>query len=88
MSRPSRRGARTAIIRAVTSWPKREQVDPADLIGAGEILKLVGWKTRKSLLDAQKTRGFPPPVVLVPGARLWHREDVERWIELRERTAL
>jgi hypothetical protein len=37
---------RTLRRRAVTSWPKREQVDPADLIGAGEILKLVGWKTR------------------------------------------
>ena len=70
MSRSSRKSARTAIIRAVTSWPKREQVDPADLIGAGEILKLVGWKTRKSLLDAQKTRDFPPPVVVVRGARL------------------
>lgn len=72
---------------AVTSWPKRDQVDPADLIGAGEILKLVGWKTRKSLLDAQKTRDFPPPVVVVRGARLWHREDVERWIELRDGAA-
>jgi hypothetical protein len=70
---------------AVTSWPKRKQVDPADLIGAGEILKLVGWKTRKSLLDAQKTRDFPPPVVVVRGARLWHREDVERWISLGHR---
>jgi hypothetical protein len=84
MSRPSGRSARTAIIRAVTSWPKREQVDPADLIGAGEILKLVGWKTRKSLLDAQKTRGFPPPVVVVRGARLWHRKDVERWIAIQD----
>jgi predicted DNA-binding transcriptional regulator AlpA len=82
MSRSSRKSARTAIIRAVTSWPKREQVDPADLIGAGEILKLVGWKTRKSLLDAQKTRDFPSPVVVVRGARLWHREDVERWVKL------
>lgn len=52
----SRRRAREAIIRAVTSWPKREQVDPADLIGAGEILKLVGWKTRKSLLDSEDPR--------------------------------
>jgi hypothetical protein len=86
MSRPSRRAARTAIIRAVTSWPKREQVDPADLIGAGEILKLVGWKTRKSLLDAQKTRDFPPPVVEVRGARLWHREDVVQWTELQGRS--
>jgi hypothetical protein len=85
MSRPSRRHARAAIIRAVMSWPKREQVDPADLIGAGEILKLVGWKTRKSLLDAQKTRDFPPPVVALRGARLWHREDVERWVETHER---
>ncbi len=81
MSRSSRKSARTAIIRAVTNWPKREQVDPADLIGASEILKLVGWKTRKSLLDAQKTRDFPPPVVVVRGARLWHREDVERWVQ-------
>lgn len=81
MSRPSRRAARTAIIRAMTSWPKREQVDPADLIGAGEILELAGWKTRKSLLDAQKTRDFPPPVVAVRSARLWHREDVKQWVE-------
>jgi predicted DNA-binding transcriptional regulator AlpA len=65
---------------------QREQVDPADLIGAGEILKLVGWKTRKSLLDAQKTRDFPPPVVVVRGARLWRREDIERWIALRDCT--
>ncbi len=85
MSRSSRKSARAAIIRAVTSWPKREQVDPADLIGAGEILKLVGWKTRKSLLDARKTRDFPPPVVVVRGARLWHREDVERWTETQGR---
>jgi hypothetical protein len=66
---------------SMTSWPKRERVDPADLIGAGEVLKLVGWKTRKSLLDAQRTRGFPPPVVDVPGARLWHREDVAQWLQ-------
>lgn len=51
------------------------------IIGAGEILKLAGWKTRKSLLDAQKTRDFPPPVVVVRGARLWHRGDVEQWVE-------
>jgi predicted DNA-binding transcriptional regulator AlpA len=81
MSRPSRRTTRTAIIPAMTSWPKREQVNPTDLIGAGEILKLAGWKTRKSLLDAQKTRDFPPPVVVVRGARLWHRDDVKQWVE-------
>lgn len=62
---------------------QRKQVDPADLIGAGQLLKLVGWKTRKSLLDAQKTRDFPPPVVVVRGARPWHPEDVEQWVELR-----
>jgi predicted DNA-binding transcriptional regulator AlpA len=69
----------------VTSWPKHKRVDPADLLGAGEVLELVGWKTRKSLLDAQQKRGFPPPVVVVRGARLWHRDDVQRWIQLRDR---
>jgi hypothetical protein len=67
----------------VPDWPKREQVDPADLLGPAEVLELCGWKTHKSLFDAQEGRGFPPPVVEVRSAKLWHREDVERWIKLQ-----
>jgi hypothetical protein len=39
----------------------------------------------KSLFDAQESRGFPPPVVEVRSAKLWHRDDVDRWIRLRDR---
>lgn len=53
-------------------------VNPVELIGAGDVLALCGWKQRKSIHDA-RARAFPEPVAVVSGMRLWVRGDVERW---------
>ncbi|MHB1538962.1 MAG: helix-turn-helix transcriptional regulator [Solirubrobacteraceae bacterium] len=69
----------------MSNWPKREQIDPKDLLGAREVLATVGWKTRRSISDAEQKRDFPPPVAVIGNDRLWHREDVERWLALHPR---
>jgi predicted DNA-binding transcriptional regulator AlpA len=82
-----RRDAGASIIHVMTSWPKREQVDPADLIGAREVLEETGWRARGSIADAERKRDFPPPVAVIGRDRLWHRQDVRRWLELNPRQA-
>lgn len=58
-------------------------VDPADLIGAQEVLTICGWKTRKSIGD-HEGRGFPAPVAVTAGYRLWLRTEVEEWAKGRK----
>lgn len=55
-------------------------IDPRELIGADEVLRICGWKTRKTIGDQ---RDFPAPVAVVSRMRLWTRTDVERWQEAR-----
>ena len=69
----------------MTDWPKRDQVDPNDLLGASEVLELVGWNHRASISDAEERLDFPPPIRTIRGARLWHQEDIRRWITLHPR---
>lgn len=44
------------------------------------MLALVGWNTHKSIKDAEQKYGFPPPVRVLQGTRIWDRADVLAWL--------
>jgi predicted DNA-binding transcriptional regulator AlpA len=64
------------MIRRVSHPP----VHPNDLLGPAEVLTLVGWSTHKSIKDAENKSGFPPPVRVLQGTRIWDRADVLAWL--------
>jgi predicted DNA-binding transcriptional regulator AlpA len=55
-----------------------EDDDPYDLVGAAELASMLGiGRSRADTLTRMK--GFPEPRVQRP--RLWHRSDVEAWLD-------
>jgi predicted DNA-binding transcriptional regulator AlpA len=56
-------------------------VAPEDLLGPAEVLALVGWRTHKSITDAESNNDFPPPVRVLQGTRIWDRADVLAWLK-------
>jgi predicted DNA-binding transcriptional regulator AlpA len=57
-------------------------LDPSDLIGAAEVSQILGLSHATSVTTyLRRYADFPKPVVEVSSshARLWSREDIERW---------
>jgi predicted DNA-binding transcriptional regulator AlpA len=62
------------------------RVDIADLIDAVEVARLAGFKS-PTAVSVYLSRGVLPEPVIDRGsnrARLWLRQDIERWIRKRE----
>jgi predicted DNA-binding transcriptional regulator AlpA len=64
---------------------KHRPIAPDDLLGPAEVLALVGWATRKSIADAETQNGFPSPVRVLQGTRIWDRADVLDWLKREDR---
>lgn len=63
-----------------------KKVDVDDLIDATEVARLAGFNS-STAVSVYLSRGvLPPPVVDRGGnrARLWLRQDIQRWIKSRE----
>jgi hypothetical protein len=65
----------------------RDLIDPADIIGPGEIRQLAGGVTRATMKhwrEGRNTRGagtFPAPFKTVSGVELYDRRAVLAWLE-------
>lgn len=62
-----------------------KKVDVDDLIDAVEVARLAGFKS-PTAVSVYLSRGVLPEPVVDRGAnrvRLWHRQDIERWIKTR-----
>ena len=57
-------------------------LNPADLVGAAEASRILGLSHASSVTTyLRRYADFPKPVVDVSSshARLWNRQDIERW---------
>jgi predicted DNA-binding transcriptional regulator AlpA len=64
-----------------------EKVDPDDLIGAAEVQAILRLSHPSSVTTYLKRYpDFPTPVVDRSSSRvrLWKRQDIEQWFQLRE----
>ncbi len=62
-------------------------MDPDDLIGASDVSAVLGLSHPSSVTTYLKRYSdFPKPVVDLSGSRvrLWKRQDIEQWQQLRE----
>lgn len=56
------------------------EVDPYDLVGVAELAEVLGiGRARADVISRYK--GFPTPKVERDRIRLWHRRDVEAWLD-------
>lgn len=54
-------------------------------VGPAEIGEMLGGVSRQRVHQLTSRADFPAPVVILHMGKVWHTEDVERWIEQRER---
>lgn len=77
-------------------WPKRETISLAELAEAVDVdalRDLIGRGSRQRqrvsrayAVRVATTKGFPDPILDHPKLRLWHRADVEQWLDLNRPT--
>jgi hypothetical protein len=63
-------------------------LDPSDLVGAAEVSRILGLSHATSVTTyLHRYEDFPKPVIDVSSshARLWSRQDIERWHLARSR---
>jgi len=75
----------------VPNWPRRDVVTRAELDNAvdiDEFRTLLGQGSRRRERVSREyaarvasTKGFPDPIVDHQRLRLWHRDDVEVWLD-------
>lgn len=60
--------------------PGGEERDPYDVVDISEIQAMLGL-LRSRTDTITRYRSFPAPVIKKARYRLWHREDIERWLD-------
>lgn len=63
-------------------------LDPSDLVGAAEASRILGLSHATSVTTyLRRYTDFPKPVIDVSSshARLWNRQDIERWHRGRDK---
>lgn len=66
----------------VDSGAVASNLDPSDLVGAAEASRILGLSHATSVTTyLRRYEDFPKPVIDVSSshARLWNRQDIERW---------
>lgn len=55
-------------------------MDPIPLMGTAEIRIRLGGISQQRVDHLTRQPGFPAPVATLIMGRIWHRDDIERWI--------
>jgi hypothetical protein len=72
-------------ITAAARDPQVPTIPVADIIGPGEIRKMAGGVTRKTLMTWRERPDFPPPVKSLGIGDLFDRRAVQAWLKAEGR---